>query len=477
MIAYTSGTTGRPKGAVATNANLIVAALANADRVGARRARRGAGDHRDGAPDGVEPARQRCVVVGCRLVMQPRFDAAGALALIEREKVTVAGGVPTVFRMMTPEFERRPEAASSLRLIVATGEVFPVPVKRRLWAALPHVGLYTFLAQTEAGYIAALRPEEQKARPHAAGRPIFGVEVRAVDADGQRRGRGRAGRAPGALGPARPRGGDARVFPRPRGDRRRVCRRVVPHRRFGLFRRRRVPVLRRPRQGHDRDRRAQRLFQGGRDRADRARGGGRRRGGRRAGRGVRRGGRRLRGAGAGRPCHRGRADRALPGAHRELQEAETRPRLRRAAAHRHRQGGQAGAEAPPRRGREGGEPRVCRPHPAGGRRPGAARLPVPRHRAGQLDDEGEAARRPHRRAGHPRPLGRAVGGVRDAVCRGADDRARRLDRCRRGRADRLHRGWPAPSSTASGRSRTRSGGISTRRSCSPIAGSAAGCCC
>ena len=59
-----------------------------------------------------------------------------------------------------------------------------MPVKERLWAAIPHVGLYTFLAQTEAGYIAALRPEEQKARPHAAGRPIFGVEVRAVGADG-----------------------------------------------------------------------------------------------------------------------------------------------------------------------------------------------------------------------------------------------------------------------------------------------------
>lgn len=183
MIAYTSGTTGRPKGAVATNANLIVAALANVAEWGLNE-----GDvvmattamaHRTGLS-----RLANALVIGCRLVMQPRFDAADALSLIEREKVTVAGGVPTVFRMMMPEFEKRPEAAASLRLIVATGEVFPVPLKERLAAAIPHVGLFTFLAQTEAGFVAGLRPGEQEDRPHSTGRAIMGVEIRAVNADG-----------------------------------------------------------------------------------------------------------------------------------------------------------------------------------------------------------------------------------------------------------------------------------------------------
>ncbi|MDE0057282.1 MAG: AMP-binding protein [Defluviicoccus sp.] len=183
MIVYTSGTTGRPKGAVGTNANIVIAALVNAAEWGL--------DERDVVLATTAMAHRtgisrlaNMLVVGCRLVMQPRFDAADALALIERERVTVAGGVPTVFRMMMPELERRPEAASSLRLIAATGEVFPVPLKQRLKAALPHVGLYTFLAQTEAGFVAGLRPEEQAARPHATGRPIMGVEIRAVDAAG-----------------------------------------------------------------------------------------------------------------------------------------------------------------------------------------------------------------------------------------------------------------------------------------------------
>ena len=184
MIAYTSGTTGRPKGAVGTNANIVLASLANVVEWGLSESdvvlATTAMAHRTGLG-----RLANMFVSGCRLAMQPRFDAADAVSLIAREKVTIAGGVPTVFRMMMPELEKRPEAASSLRLIVATGEVFPVPLKERLRAALPHVGLYTFLAQTEAGNVAGLRPEEQEERPHSTGRPILGVEIRVVDADGE----------------------------------------------------------------------------------------------------------------------------------------------------------------------------------------------------------------------------------------------------------------------------------------------------
>lgn len=182
VIGYTSGTTGRPKGAVATHANIVLThgymntvewGLTGADRTLVTTPMA----HRTGLG---RVANMFCL--GASVVLMERFDAREAVALIESERVTVVGGVPTIFRRLAPEFERRPEALASLRMIVATGEVFPVALKERLAAAVPGLRIYSFLAQTETGFVACLRPEEQQSRGESVGRPVPGVEVRIVDA-------------------------------------------------------------------------------------------------------------------------------------------------------------------------------------------------------------------------------------------------------------------------------------------------------
>ncbi|MEE8334742.1 MAG: AMP-binding protein [Alphaproteobacteria bacterium] len=182
VLCYTSGTTGRPKGAISTQRNLVVNQgwmnavewrLTPADRtlVATPMA------HRTGV---ARIASSFCL--GSALVLQERFDPEEAVKLIAEERVSHIGVVPTIARLLLPAIERAPEACATLRTMLATGEAFPVELKQRLFAALPELGLHSFFSQTEGGTISNLRPEEQVERPDSCGLPFQGVEVRLVDA-------------------------------------------------------------------------------------------------------------------------------------------------------------------------------------------------------------------------------------------------------------------------------------------------------
>jgi long-chain acyl-CoA synthetase len=184
MICYTSGTTGRPKGAIITHANVAVLngfvqrvqlgltpedVLLATTSIGLR-----TGFARLGNMLGV----------GCSLIVMPRFDAATAAALVEGHGVTVLSLVPTVARMLLPEIERAPGRFASVRTLLATGEAFPLAVKERLVKALPHLRIFSYFGMTEAGVVTCLFPEEQFTHPDSLGRPIPGVEVRLTRDDG-----------------------------------------------------------------------------------------------------------------------------------------------------------------------------------------------------------------------------------------------------------------------------------------------------
>jgi long-chain acyl-CoA synthetase len=183
MLGYTSGTTGRPKGALATHAALVLTGgymnlaewhLTSEDRILATTPMA----HRTGLGRVAN-----AVCCGCTVVIMEKFDPVAAVDLIEKEKITLIGLVPTIARMLTPEIEKRPDAVKTARLMVATGEAFPIDIKKRLAASAPNIGLYTFYAQTEAGFITGLRPEEQASHPDSCGRPVPSVDVRIVDED------------------------------------------------------------------------------------------------------------------------------------------------------------------------------------------------------------------------------------------------------------------------------------------------------
>jgi long-chain acyl-CoA synthetase len=184
VISYTSGTTGRPKGVITTQANYIVAngflnamywQLSADDRIIVT------------TPLAHRTAFARIgnmAVLGATLYILPRFDVSDAIQVIENKKITVISIVPTVGRMLLPAIEADPSRFASLRTMVATGEAFPVEIKRRLLAALPKLQIFSFFAMTEAGALAMLNPDEQFDHSASVGRVTPGVELRLVDADG-----------------------------------------------------------------------------------------------------------------------------------------------------------------------------------------------------------------------------------------------------------------------------------------------------
>ncbi|MSQ73284.1 MAG: long-chain fatty acid--CoA ligase [Betaproteobacteria bacterium] len=185
MILYTSGTTGQPKGAVITHANMVVQnllmhglewRLSRDDRflVMTPLAHRA----------GISRLFNALGLGGTLVIAAEKFDPLATLELIARERITAAGLVPTVIRMLLPHLRDNPASCASLRLITVATEAFPVPLKRELLALLPHAEIHSLFGSTET-LVTNLSHAEQFTHPASVGRPIPGVEVRFVDDTGK----------------------------------------------------------------------------------------------------------------------------------------------------------------------------------------------------------------------------------------------------------------------------------------------------
>jgi fatty-acyl-CoA synthase len=123
------------------------------------------------------------VVFGNTTILTRQFDPVQVLELVEREKVTVFAGVPTMYQMMTQASNWETADMSSLRFCTSGGAPLPVPLVEQ-YTREKGVRFKQGFGMTEFGPgLFALPAEDAVRKAGSIGRPNFFVDVRVVDED------------------------------------------------------------------------------------------------------------------------------------------------------------------------------------------------------------------------------------------------------------------------------------------------------
>jgi long-chain acyl-CoA synthetase len=180
VILYTSGTTGKPKGAELTHANLSV----NAD-VSKALFSLGSEDVVLGALPLFHAFGQTCalnaaIAAGASLALIPRFDAGKALEVIGRDRVTVFEGVPTMYAALLHHPDRDRADVRTLRVCVSGGAALPVEVLREFEREFGCVILEGY-GLSETSPLACFNHPDRERKPGSIGTPVEGIEMKLVD--------------------------------------------------------------------------------------------------------------------------------------------------------------------------------------------------------------------------------------------------------------------------------------------------------
>jgi long-chain acyl-CoA synthetase len=183
VILYTSGTTGKPKGAELTHANLA----RNADVSSRTTSEIEAGDVVLGALPlfhsfGQTVAMNASLRVGACLTLVPKFDPGEALATMQRDGVTHFYGVPTMFGALLHHPDRERFETSSLRICITGGASMPVEVLRGFEDAFGAKVMEGY-GLSETSPVACSNHPDRERKAGSIGTPIEGVEMRVVDED------------------------------------------------------------------------------------------------------------------------------------------------------------------------------------------------------------------------------------------------------------------------------------------------------
>jgi len=189
VLLYTSGTTGRPKGAELTHFQLFMAATTGGDLFGFE-------------PDdvalavlplfhvfGLSSILNTGVRFGGTIVLVPRFEIGPVLDAMERHRITLFLGVPTMYVALL-QADTSGHDLSALRVGISGGAAIPGEVIRAFEEKFPGVVILEGYGLSETSAIATFNESAENRRVLSIGRPMWGVEVKVVDEDGVEQERG-----------------------------------------------------------------------------------------------------------------------------------------------------------------------------------------------------------------------------------------------------------------------------------------------
>ncbi len=185
VILYTSGTTGRPKGAELTHTGLV----RNAELTARTLLKNSTDDVMMGCLPlfhvfGLTCGLNTSVATAGTLTLLPRFDPAKALEIIERDQVTIFEGVPTMYAAILHHPGADPAMTATLRVCVSGGASLPVEILRGFEEKFGCMILEGY-GLSETSPVASFNHPDRERKPGSIGTPIEGVQMRLVDDAGQ----------------------------------------------------------------------------------------------------------------------------------------------------------------------------------------------------------------------------------------------------------------------------------------------------
>jgi len=185
-ITFTGGTTGFPKGVLATHGSrsYIAQVLIEPFELTPR-------DiavlgtpmfHLAGLGSWFVPA----MTAGTTMALLPRWDPAAFIAAVERERATMGFLVPTMVNGVIGDAGFAPHRLPTLRLLNYGGAPMPVPLLERVLETLPKLGMLDHYGQSEGGALAYRPPDRARDKAASNGIPFVCTQVAFFDSDGKR---------------------------------------------------------------------------------------------------------------------------------------------------------------------------------------------------------------------------------------------------------------------------------------------------